>query len=228
MNLRKEYQAALALRLEGKTYGEIRILFGIPKSTLSTWFSALELNNKAKKILDSKKKNGYFKLLEFNKVRTLNIQKENENSRKNFASRISKLSKREIMILGAALYWAEGYKNHNHKRRSYPYLLFANSDPNMVKIFIRFLEEILGIPRIQLAAAAMIYPNLDPEQAVNYWQKITGIPKDRVHYYKALSRASQGKRPKNLLPYGTLQIRVNDRLNFFKTMGLIDGIIKNI
>ena len=79
MDTRKDYSAALALRLEGKTYGEIRRNFKIPKSTLSNWFSTLELDKRVKKILESKRKNGYLKLIEFNKNRTLNIKKENKN-----------------------------------------------------------------------------------------------------------------------------------------------------
>lgn len=57
MDIRKDYSAVLALCLEDKTYGEIRKNFEIPKSTLSTWFSNLKISNKAKKVLESKRKN---------------------------------------------------------------------------------------------------------------------------------------------------------------------------
>lgn len=63
MGYRKDYSAALALRLEGKTYGEIRKNFRIPKSTLSGWFSTLKINNKARKILESKKRVDIINLL---------------------------------------------------------------------------------------------------------------------------------------------------------------------
>ncbi len=72
----------------------------------------------------------------------------------------------------------------------------------------------------------MIYPNINPQEAIDYWQDITKIPKENFRYNIAVSRASQGKRPKHLLPYGTLQIRINGRREFFKIKGLIDGIIK--
>ncbi len=226
MDTRKDYSAALALRLEGKTYGEIRRNFKIPKSTLSTWFSNLKISSKAKKILESKKKNGYYKLVEFNKVRTLNIHKENENIRKSYESRIKKLSDRELMIIGAALYWGEGYKNFNQKKVVYPYICLANSDPEMITIFIQFLERILDITKDRIKAPVMIYPGIIPEEAVNYWQNLTKIPKENFRYQVALSRASQGRKPKNLLPHGTLQLRVSRRQEFFKIRGLMDGIIK--
>lgn len=228
MNPRKDYQAALALRLEGKTYGEIRGIFKIPKSTLSGWFSNLKVSGRAKKILESKKKNGYYKLIEFNKTRTLDILKENENIRKQYESRVDKLSDRELMILGAALYWGEGYKNFNQKKSVYPYICMGNSDPEMIITFIHFLEKILGITKDRIRAPIFIYPGIVPEEAINYWQKLTKIPREHFRCQMALSRASQGKRPKNLLPYGTLQLRVIKRQEFFKIRGLIDGIIKSL
>ena len=225
---RQDYQEALAHRLNGQTYGEIRAILNIPKSTLSTWFSALKLSNKTKAILATKTKRGILALAEFNKTRTKKIAEENENTRRKFAEKIQKLSIREQMLIGAALYWAEGQKNFNTQRRSYPYISFTNSDPEMVKLFIKFMENGLGIARDKMWAIAMIYPSLNPIKSINYWRNITDIPKSRFRFYKALSRASAQKRPKNILPYGTLQIRIGDRLNFFKIRGLIDGIISNL
>ncbi|OGN13823.1 MAG: hypothetical protein A3J47_03780 [Candidatus Yanofskybacteria bacterium RIFCSPHIGHO2_02_FULL_43_22] len=228
MEFRKDYQAARSLRLEGKTYGEIRGIFKIPKSTLSGWFSGLKINNKAKKILESKKKNGYYKLVEFNKTRTRDILKENENIRKEYEFRVGKLNNRELMILGAALYWGEGYKNFNQKRPIYPYLCLGNSDSEMIITFIYFLEKILGITKDRIRAPIFIYPGIVPEEAINYWQKLTKIPRENFRCQMALNRASQGERPKNLLPHGTLQLRVIKRQDFFKIRGLIDGIIKSL
>ncbi|MBI2669821.1 MAG: hypothetical protein HYX20_01590 [Candidatus Yanofskybacteria bacterium] len=226
MNSRKDYQVALASRLEGKTYGEIRGLFGIPKSTLSNWFSTLELNSGARRILESKRKNGYLKLLEFNKIRTLNIKKENEDIRKNYESRIGTLNNRELMILGAGLYWGEGYKNFNPKRFTYPYMCFGNSDPEMILVFVSFLNKVMGISKDRIRGQVMIYPNLDSNKCIKYWQNLTKVPKENFRCQVALSRASRGKRPMNLLPHGTLQLRVSQRQEFFKIRGLMDGIIR--
>src|SRR3989344_3607063 len=217
------YQKALNLRLKGQTYGEIKSLFGIPKSTLSTWFSKLKISEKTRKILKAKQKEGYLKLVEFNKTRTIGIKEENENIRKSYESKVKKLNSRELSLLGAALYWGEGYKNFTLKRGAYPYISFGNSDPEMIIVFINFLEKIIGVSRNRMRGQAMIYPNLNPEKSVNYWQEITGIPLENIRYQVALSRASHGRRPKNLLPYGTLQIRVSRRQDFFKIRGLIDG-----
>src|SRR3989338_3394728 len=227
MDTRKDYPAALALRLDSKTYGEIRGIFKIPKSTLSGWFSNLKLSGRAKKTLESKKKNGYYKLLEFNKLRTINIHKENEDIRKNYESRIRRLSNRELMILGAALYWGEGYKNFGQKKNIYPYVCFGNSDPLMHKVFVAFLERCLKINKDRIKCQAMIYPGTNSQKAIDYWQDVTQIPVKNFRTQLAISRSSHGKRPWNILPYGTLQLRVSQRQEFFKIRGLMDGIIKS-
>lgn len=230
MNLRKDYQKALDLRLQGKTYGEIRKLFDIPKSTLSVWFKKLSLSVSAKKVLEIKRRKGFLLLGEFNKQRTQGIEEENTAIVGEYVSKVGNLSKRELMLLGAALYWAEGYKNFGdgirNKKKVYPHISFSNSDPSMIIIFLRFLKEILQISKEKVWARAMLYPGIDPTKAITYWQKVTGLPLKNFRYYIALSRASSGKRPKNLLPYGTLQLRIQSRPDFFKIKGLIDGIIQ--
>ena len=72
----------------------------------------------------------------------------------------------------------------------------------------------------------MIYPNINPQKSINYWQNVTKIPIENFRTQMAISRSSQGKRPWNLLPNGTVQVRVSKRQDFFKIRGLIDGIIR--
>lgn len=107
-------------------------------------------------------------------------------------------------------------------------MCLGNSDPEMIITFISFLGKILGITKDRIKAQIFIYPGMVPEEAINYWQKLTKIPRENFRCQTALSRASQGKRLKNLLPHGTLQLRVIKRQEFFKIRGLIDGIIKSI
>ena len=67
--LRNDYKKALKMRLEGKSYGEIKSFLGVPKSTQSVWFKNLSLPTKAKSILVKKQANSvkFFSL--FNLIR---------------------------------------------------------------------------------------------------------------------------------------------------------------
>ncbi|MEK7194963.1 MAG: hypothetical protein AAB667_01770 [Patescibacteria group bacterium] len=222
MNPRKDYQKALDLRLQGKSYGEIRKLFGIPKSTLSVWFKNLSLSAGAKNILESKKRKGFLLLGEFNKERTKKIKQENIKITEEYGLKVKSISERELMLLGAALYWAEGYKNFGKNVR--PILSFSNSDPLMIKVFVLFLERILRVSKDKLKGVILAHPQVKTKAAIDYWSEISGISQNNIHIYKTLSSASQRKRPSNLLPHGTFQMRINRRQELFKMLGLIKGI----
>ncbi|TSC74046.1 MAG: Resolvase helix-turn-helix protein [Parcubacteria group bacterium Gr01-1014_33] len=132
------------------------------------------------------------------------------------------------MLIGASLYRAEGYKNFNTARKNYPYIGFSNSDPQMLMLFMIFLKDVLMIEKEKMRLEIHIYPQQSLADACTYWRGITGIPEERIKAYVAVSPASRGKRPKNLLPHGTAYLRINSRQEFFKVRGLIDGIIKGI
>ena len=55
------------------------------------------------------------------------------------AGQIGVLSKREILIAGAIAYWCEGAKSKPHRRQER--VVFINSDPGLIRFFLRFLDE---------------------------------------------------------------------------------------
>ena len=138
-------------------------------------------------------------------------------------SRIN-LSKYELLLIGTALYWAEGYRKQD-KNRS-PYISFVNSDPGMAKLFLRFVCEIIKVSEARLYVTVRIYQNTNKEDTIRFWSQITDIPKDRFHVTRQISQASKRKRSCNSLPYGTLKLDVWGRQNFFRIKGWIDGLIK--
>ena len=215
---------AIQLRLGGRSYGEIQKSLDISsKGTLSYWFKNLILPLRARKRLKAKildaKKRGLFK---FNKERTLSIIKENQRILAESQGKIPKFSQTNLLILGTALYWGEG--TTRVKQRGYQVVSFSNSDPEMIKIFMIYLRKILGIPENKIKPGIHIYPNLNPEKVKKFWSSITKLPKEKFYIFQNVSRASKFIRPKNFLPYGTLNIRVNDRRLFNKIKGYIAGI----
>jgi hypothetical protein len=218
------YQSALGLRLKGNSEGEIKKALGIPKSTLSGWFKNLTLPLKARKLLEKKGRTARKPLMDFNRRRTLLIKSENKDIKEKSLKDIGQLSKRELMLIGTALYWGEGYRIEIQKGS--PTISFANSDPAMATLFIRFLREILRITEEKIRPRVQIFGNIEPADAVNFWSKVLSVPPARFHVYSAISRAGNGKRPKNFLPFGTLQINVCDRVNAFKIQGWINGLTK--
>ncbi|SCG43158.1 Homeodomain-like domain-containing protein [Micromonospora siamensis] len=84
------------------------------------------------------------------------------------------LSERELVLVGSALYWAEGtkakpWRPHDTRVR------FVNSDPELVEIFLRFVES-TGVPRRALRFRVSIHETADRQAAVRWWAARVGVP----------------------------------------------------
>lgn len=219
---------ALRLRLAGKSYNEIQAALGIPKSTLSGWFKNLVLSDTARIRLASRSSIGIATLIKRNKMQTHKAEQRAREARASAKGRIPILTKRDLLIIGAILYWAEGYKRlqiRDGKERTGHPISFVNSDSSMIKAFLRFLREVLEVTVHDIRLTMRLYPHINEENARTYWMKITRLPPSCFQRTtNMVSSASKGKRPFNRLPYGTLQVAVYDTAKFHYLLGLIEGV----
>lgn len=231
--MRKDREQALKMRFSGKSYQDIQRALGVPKSTLSGWFSNLILSQDIRDRINSRgRKQAIAALLVQNKRQTVNAIRRSLEIRKTAKEKINNLSKNDIFLLGLALYWAEGYKRvivRNGKERTSHPISLTNADPKLVKVFVRFLRESLNVPLERIKANIRIYQHQNEKHLQSFWHSVTGIPLTnfRKTYY-GLSRSSQGKRPYNRLPYGVIQIVVADTKLFHAIMGSLEGIQKRV
>ncbi|MFH1966481.1 MAG: hypothetical protein ABII95_01265 [Patescibacteria group bacterium] len=219
--MRQDKNKAISLRKGGKSYNEISKILGAPKSTLSLWLRNIKMSPEIeKKFLDRTKKKWSKSITEFNKKQG-KIAKEKAEKRQQVAVKdIKRLSKRELLLVGVALYWAEGSKGRWA-------LQFTNSDPDMIMLMMKFFRNICEVPESKIKASAQIHPNVTPQKVVNYWSKISGISKKNFHKtYCRVSPSSKFKRPSNKLPYGTLRIEICNIEMVDKVKGWIRGIAK--
>jgi hypothetical protein len=222
-------EKAIKLRLTGRSYNEINKLLDIPKSTLSGWLSNVVLSKKAISRIESRVAlgvlNGFVKR---NKLQTSLAKERAEKIRSESFKEIKKLSKTDLLLFGAAVYWAEGYKRPKivgGKVRTHHSISLTNSDPEMITAFITFLTEIMSIPRDKIALNLRLYPHMESQKEIGYWSRITGLNKsqfDRPSF--VVSKSSLGIRPYNRLPHGTIQVRVANTKEFYRLMGWIDGM----
>lgn len=218
---------AISLRREGRSYNDIRKTLGImSKGTLSGWFKNLELSEVSRNLLQQNNKLAYTRgLLGANKKRKALIDDENRIAQEFGYSSIYALSKNELLIIGAALYWAEGTKSEKGASRS---LAFSNSDPKMIRVYMKFIREVLKVQEEKIRAGIHIYNTNSENLARKFWSDITDLPQDRFYIVTQISRASQNRRPFNSLPHGTVSIRINSRIEFFKVKGMIQGLFDKL
>ncbi len=230
--MRSDRNKALKLRLQGRSYNEIVDLLGVPKSTLSGWFTGLELSSFARERIAnrvySKSVGG---LIKRNRLQSKLAEERASKTQTNAKKDIGKLLRRDLFLIGVALYWAKGYKRpklEKGKVKTHHSVSLTNSDPGLIKLFLRFLREICNVPEDRITADLRIYQHQNGNYLLDFWSKMTEIPYNNFRkMYYGTSISSQHKRPFNILPYGTIQVRVNSTELYHRIMGWIRGMIEN-
>ena len=72
------------------------------------------------------------------------------------------LKEKELFITGIMLYWAEGWKKNSK------YVAFANSDPKMIQLFLKFLHKICGIHKDRLHLGLHLYEDQNELKLKNF------------------------------------------------------------
>jgi transcriptional regulator with XRE-family HTH domain len=93
------------------------------------------------------------------------------------AAEIGPLTDREIIIAGAIAYWCEGAKNKSYRRRD-DRVVFLNSDPALIKFFLRFLA-VAGVRPDRLIYRVQIHESANVEAAQKFWLHVTGAGSDQ-------------------------------------------------
>ena len=216
----KERNRARKLRRQGLSIRGISLKIKCAKSSVSGWVRDIPLTTQQIERLKSNQDKGRAKAANHPNSSRLRWEKiRNEISQKAKDDIPDKCSLKNLKFIGVALYWAEGY---TATRNSF---VFANCDPGMIKLMMRFLKHVCKIPNSKLRGQVNIHPHLNIFSAQRYWSKVGNIPLRQ--FYKpllAVSKASKQKR--NTLPYGTFRIVISDVILCSKIKGWIEGLKK--
>ena len=90
---------------------------------------------------------------------------------------IGRLSDRELLVAGTALYWAEGGKRKPWSRSQIP-IQFTNSDAGIIEIFERWLD-LLGVSPEDRKYRISIHESADIDGAHKFWADLVGVGVDR-------------------------------------------------
>ena len=106
---------------------------------------------------------------------------------------------------GCMLYWAEGAKSRNVVR-------FSNSDPEMVRLFVRFLRTYFDVADEHVRVTCYLFADhVERQKEVEqFWLDTLELPRSSLckSIVNVYSKHSQKKR-RNKLPYGTCRVAVS-------------------
>lgn len=217
-------EKARKLRQEGLSIKAIANKLKISSSTASLWCKDIKLTLEQIVELEKRYKDPYYGKRLDNVLRQRRKRiKKIELLKKQGINEVGKLNKREILIAGIALYWAEGFKKDKR-------LGFANSDPAMIKFFLNWLTKGCRVSKksIRLRVGLNISHKDRIKEVEVYWSKLTKIPKDQ--FQKPFFQKSIWKKvfPKPEEYFGVLRIRANKQLALFRKInGWIEGMKTN-
>jgi len=216
----REKETARTLRRQGLSMNQIVQKTGFSKTSVSSWTRNIVLTDSQRKGISQRGRSR--ESIERRRLNRLSNAEKKRRSVIELAKRdFSKISQHELKLIGAMLYWGEGRKAGNWTAS------IANSDPKIIKIMMRFFREICLVPEDKFRAHIHTFEGAEIKKSIEYWSQVASIPKEQ--FYKTYIKPSKaGQQKRKTLPYGTLDVYVNDTKIFLTIKGWIEGVAETL
>lgn len=160
---------AINLRNRGFSYSEISNTLGIRKSTAYGWLKDIRLDSKARARIETIKLRARNKGIKTkNHKRQETIRESKKWAKRAFAA--LPLTQTLAQVFCSLLYWGEGGKFTDNR------LEFTNSDPQMIRTYLRMLRFGFDVNEHKLRANVHIHEYHNEKTQKLFWHKITNIP----------------------------------------------------
>jgi len=201
--MRIDKHLAIKLRKQNKSYNEISRELGVPKSTLSEWFSDKDWSQKIK--IGLVRRANYIakrRLRLINKARKEMWEQWREEFRKEARKEFSKLLKDPLFTTGINLYWGEGDSKLKNGK-----VELVNTDPRIISLFVKFLRKIAKVPENKILVWLNLYPDLSEKKCKSFWGNICKISPAQFRKTQFI----KGKHPTKRLEHGICSVMVHSR-----------------
>ncbi len=192
-----------SLRRLGLTYREIGGEVSVPQSTLSGWCRDIALTDEQVEAIKRRTSNGAGIPRDTQWKRREQVQ----SLRTEAWRRALELESDPLWVAGVALYWAEGAKT---TRR----LHMSNSDPAVLRVFMRWVEAYLD-PSPSFRAAVWLHADNDEPAARRFWCNELGL--DIGDFTKSYIKPDGTGHRKNHLAAGVCRVSVRRSADFWIT-----------
>ena len=202
------------LRRLGLSYREIAAVIPVHKGTLSGWCATLELSDEQlrrlaanRPVIADRHRLGV--------ARRMTARKKRAEIRSAAELEAVMLMTDPRWVAGVVAYWAEGGKGKE--------LQFANSDPDMIRLFLGWAITYLDVRLEHITIKLHLHSGQDEAERIQYWSTATGIPFPR--FQKTYIKPEGTGHRKNTLYAGTASIRINKSgAKLQRVFGWIDAL----
>ncbi|TSD03198.1 MAG: Uncharacterized protein Athens071416_259 [Parcubacteria group bacterium Athens0714_16] len=208
---------AFELRKNGHTYAYISEILGVPKSTLSDWFAHHPWSEEIRKknSIVSAKRN----IQNLNEKTKNKLKEKYKKAEKEAEMEFKKHKNNPLFVAGLMLYIGEGDKNIVDGM-----IRISNFDPNVLKIFMLFLDKFFFVKKEKVKFWILLYPDLNEKTCKVWWKNKLQIG-DRDFYKNQIIK---GKHKKKRLQYGVGNIILSNKFLKKKLLRWIDLISEHI
>ena len=157
-----ERHRARELRAEAWTLKDIAAELGVSKSSVSLWVRDVDFVPNPRRRTRPPRPSSLLvrKLAEIDRL-------DAEG-----ATEIGRMSDREFLIVGAALYAGEGFKRDAQAG-------MANTDPRLLALFVTWLRRHFEVDEVRLRVRLYLHEGLDLEAAEHFWSELLRIPRSQ-------------------------------------------------
>jgi hypothetical protein len=220
-----EKKRAIELRKQGKTYSEIMKEVPVAKATISLWLHDVGLAKAQKQRITQKRIDAQKRGAQARKDDRIRREKEVIQQAK---KEIGRISKRELLLIGTALYWGEGSKAKPHNRSQG--LHFGNSDAKMIIVYMAWLRDVLAVKNEDITLSLYIHENNAHriQEVRKHWVEITGLTDKHITYtYFKKHNPKTKRRNTDVAYFGVIVIKVRSSVHLHrKVQGWTLGIVE--
>lgn len=216
----REKIIARKLRSKGKSIKNIAKNLKVSVSSVSAWCRDIELTQQQIEKLQNQAKDPFYgRRWDYILSRRRELEDKIQTLRKKGIEEIGRVTQRELFLIGVSLYWSEGFKKDSQAG-------FANSNPEMIKLFIKWLNT-CGYTRNDLLIRVIANSSHKGriKEIEKYWSQITGVPV--TNFRKPFFQHVEWKKVyENSNEYfGVLRIKVRKSKDFLRKIhGWIEGL----
>ena len=216
----EEKLRAESLRRLGWSMKEIAKELDVSKSSISNWCRDIELSAKQKRLLLRRMIEGGHRGRLLGSATNHNRKLERINNHiKDGKVNVGSLSNRELLLVGAAIYWGEGSKKSQ--------LAFINSDKDMILFMYRWFRSIFGINKESFILRIYINELHRGRRNIieKYWSDLLKIPVSQFRKTIFIKRVNTKRYSNHDTYFGLLSIRTRNSTDLkYRILGLIEGL----
>jgi len=216
---------ARKLRQSGQSIKSIARELDVSQGSVSLWCRDIVLTTQQLYVLERNSKDPHYGKRLQNSLKQQSIRTE-KTKRLNAegVNEVGELSKRELLLVGIALYWAEGYKKDSQ-------VGLGSSDPQMMQLYVKWLKDCFGYTIRDLMFRVTVNESHEYriDEIVDYWAGLFRVDKSifQKSFYQKAKWQKIYEHPEEY--FGVLRIRVRKSSDFLRKIhGYIEGLKQNI